>query len=115
MGNNSAWDLIKKPKKPSKEYSSYNVDNIFEEQIRQGKTLKRSEQVQKIEQIMARIGEIERKMQKGENYFSLYYDLQKQATKFLELYHELEGHKVFVDEVTYKKIVDTKTRIERRA
>ncbi len=115
MGSDSAWDLIRnKPKEIPKKYSSYDIDNMFEEVSRQNRISKRTEQVQKIEQIMARIGEIERKMQKGENYFSLYYDLKKHATKFLELYSELEGQKISVDDLTYKKIMAMKERLERR-
>src|SRR3989344_1816474 len=113
MGNDSSWDLTKrKPKSVPKKYSSYNVDNLFEEP---GHRLsKKTEQVQKIEQVMARIIEIERKMQKGEDYFSLYYDFKKQATKFLELYNELEGNKIFVEESTYNKIMAVKNRLDKR-
>ena len=114
MGTNSSWDLTgRKPKKTPKEFSSYEIDNLFEAPIEKTLITKKNEQIQKIEQVITRINEIERKMQKGENYFSLYYDMQKQASKFLEIFNELEGTKILIDESSYKRILAAKEKLER--
>lgn len=112
------------PKEPSKKYSAYDVDKIFDdgdnsfqqfEEKKQPAASVRVMELQRLEQLIARMYELERRMQKGDNYFNLYYEMQKLNSSFLDILKEIENKKIILDEQTQRKVSRIRENLNKRA
>ena len=110
------------PREPSKKYSEYDIDKLFDdgesfqpqEEKKQSAASSRIMELQKLDQVMARMSEIDRRMQKGDNYFNLYYEMQKLNTNFLELLKDVESKKIMIDDSMQKRITRIKESLDKR-
>lgn len=110
------------PKELSKKYSAYDIDKLFDdgesfqpqEEKKQQPASSKIMELQKLDQVMARMSEIERRMQKGDNYFNLYYEMQKLNTTFLDLLKETENKKIMIDDSMQKRITRIKESLDKR-
>ncbi len=111
------------PREPPKKYSAYDINKLFddEESFQQVEEKKqpaasiRVMELQKLEQIIARMQELERRMQKGDNYFNLYYEMQKLNSSFLNLLKDIENKKIILDEPMQRKVSRIKENLNKRA
>lgn len=111
------------PREPSKKYSAYDIDKLFDdgesfqqvEEKKQPAASIRVMELQKLEQIIARMQELERRMQKGDNYFNLYYEMQKLNSNFLDLLKDIESKKIILDEPIQRKVSRIKENLDKRA
>src|SRR3989338_10019807 len=110
------------PREPSKKYSAYDIDKLFDdgesfqpqEEKKQSAASSRIMELQKLDQVIARMSEIDWRMQKGDNYFNLYYEMQKLNTNFLELLKDVESKKIMIDDSMQKRITRIKESLDKR-